>query len=90
MKKLLAVDGNSIINRAFYGIRPLSTRDGRPTNAIYGTVNIINRQLTALSPDYVAVCFDVHAPTFRHKLFAEYKAGRRPTCSRSSTPAKPC
>ena len=79
MKKLLAVDGNSIINRAFYGIRPLSTRDGRQTNAIYGTVNIINRQLTALSPDYVAVCFDVHAPTFRHKLFSEYKAGRRPT-----------
>ena len=79
MKKLLAVDGNSIINRAFYGIRPLSTRDGRPTNAIYGTVNIINRQLTALSPDYAAVAFDVHAPTFRHKLYPEYKAGRRPT-----------
>ena len=79
MKKLLAVDGNSIINRAFYGIRPLSTRDGRPTNAIYGTVNIINRQLTALSPDYAAVAFDVHAPTFRHKLFPDYKAGRRPT-----------
>ena len=79
MKKLLAVDGNSIINRAFYGIRPLSTRDGRQTNAIYGTVNIINRQLTALSPDYAAVCFDVHAPTFRHKLYPEYKAGRRPT-----------
>ncbi len=79
MKKLLVVDGNSIINRAFYGIRPLSTRDGRATNAIYGTVNIINRQLTALSPDYVAVAFDVHAPTFRHKLYAEYKAGRRPT-----------
>ena len=79
MKKLLAVDGNSIINRAFYGIRPLSTRDGRPTNAIYGTVNIINRQLTALSPDYVAVCFDVHAPTFRHELYPAYKAGRRPT-----------
>ena len=79
MKKLLAVDGNSIINRAFYGIRPLSTRDGRQTNAIYGTVNIINRQLTALSPDYAAVAFDVHAPTFRHKLYPEYKAGRRPT-----------
>ena len=79
MKKLLVVDGNSIINRAFYGVRPLSTRDGRPTNAIYGTVNIINRQLTALSPDYAAVCFDVHAPTFRHELYPEYKAGRRPT-----------
>ena len=63
MKKLLVVDGNSIVNRAFYGVRPLSTRDGRPTNAIYGTVNIINRQLTALSPDYVAVCF---ADTFHH------------------------
>ncbi|MBO4284451.1 MAG: DNA polymerase I [Clostridia bacterium] len=79
MKKLLVVDGNSIINRAFYGIRLLSTQKGRFTNAIYGTVNIINRQLTALSPDYVAVAFDVHAPTFRHKLFSEYKAGRRPT-----------
>lgn len=79
MKKLLVVDGNSIINRAFYGVRPLSTRDGRPTNAIFGTVNIINRQLTALSPDYAAVAFDVHAPTFRHKLFSDYKAGRRPT-----------
>ena len=79
MKKLLVVDGNSIVNRAFYGVRPLSTRDGRPTNAIYGTVNIINRQLTALSPDYAAVAFDVHAPTFRHKLYPEYKAGRRPT-----------
>lgn len=79
MKKLLVIDGNSIINRAFYGIRALTAPDGSPTNAIYGAVNMVWRQLSALSPDYAAVAFDVHAPTFRHQLFPEYKAGRRPT-----------
>ena len=79
MKRLLVVDGNSIINRAFYGIRALSTKSGQPTNAIYGTVHMIWRQIAALSPDYAAVAFDVHKPTFRHTLYPEYKAGRRPT-----------
>ncbi|MBQ9761430.1 MAG: DNA polymerase I [Clostridia bacterium] len=77
-KKLLAVDGNSILNRAFYGVRPLSTRTGFPTNALYGIVTMITRQAEALSPDYLAVAFDLKAPTFRHKMYEEYKAGRRP------------
>ncbi len=78
MKKLLVIDGNSILNRAFYGVRPLSTKDGVPTNAIFGFINIINRNIEAVEPDYCAVAFDVHAPTFRHGMFDEYKAGRKP------------
>lgn len=78
-KKLLAVDGNSILNRAFYGIRPLTTKDGFPTNALYGMVTMVSRQAESLSPDYCAVAFDLKAPTFRHKMYDEYKAGRRPT-----------
>ena len=77
-KKLLAIDGNSVLNRAFYGVRPLSTKDGFPTNALFGFVNMITRQAEALSPDYVAVAFDLKAPTFRHKMYDAYKAGRRP------------
>ena len=77
-KKLLAIDGNSILNRAFYGIRPLTTKDGFYTNALYGLVNMISRQAEALSPDYCAVAFDLKAPTFRHKAYDAYKAGRRP------------
>ena len=77
-KKLLAVDGNSILNRAFYGIRPLTTRDGFCTNALYGMVTMISRQVEAIEPDYCAVAFDLKAPTFRHKMYDAYKAGRRP------------
>ncbi|MBQ9806274.1 MAG: DNA polymerase I [Clostridia bacterium] len=77
-KKLLAIDGNSILNRAFYGIRPLTTKDGFYTNALYGLVNMISRQAEAVSPDYCAVAFDLKAPTFRHKMYDAYKAGRRP------------
>ena len=77
-KKLLAIDGNSILNRAFYGVRPLTTKDGFSTNALYGTVNMIMKQVEALSPDYCAVAFDLKAPTFRHKMYDAYKAGRRP------------
>ena len=79
MKTILVIDGNSIINRAYYGVRPLSTKDGRPTNAVFGTVNIIGRQLELLRPDYAAVAFDVKSPTFRHKIYDAYKAGRRET-----------
>ena len=79
MKNILVIDGNSIINRAYYGVRPLSTKDGRPTNAVFGTLNIIGRQLEAIHPDYAAVAFDVKSPTFRHKIFDAYKAGRRET-----------
>ena len=79
MKNILVIDGNSIINRAYYGVRPLSTKDGRPTNAVFGTLNIIGRQLEAIHPDYAAVAFDVKSPTFRHKIYDAYKAGRRET-----------
>ena len=78
MKKLLAVDGNSILNRAFYGVRPLTTKDGFPTNALYGMVNMISRQQEQLKPDYCAVAFDLKAPTFRHQFYDAYKAGRKP------------
>ena len=79
MKKILVIDGNSIINRAFYGIRILTTKGGKYTNAIYGTVNMISKQLEAIKPDYCAVAFDVKHPTFRHEMYEGYKAGRNPT-----------
>lgn len=76
--KLLAIDGNSIINRAFYGIRLLSNKDGQYTNAVYGFINILLKLISEQNPDGVAVAFDLKAPTFRHKRYADYKAGRRP------------
>ena len=79
MKKILVIDGNSIINRAFYGVKPLTTKTGKFTNAIFGMINIITRQLNAIKPDYAAVAFDLKHPTFRHEMFSEYKAGRRET-----------
>lgn len=75
--KLLAVDGNSIINRAFYGIKLLTTKDGQYTNAVYGFINILNRLSELENPDGIAVAFDLRAPTFRHKKYSEYKAGRK-------------
>ncbi len=79
MKKILVVDGNSIINRAYYGMRPLTTKSGKSTHAVLGMINIISRQMNTLSPDYAAVAFDLKAPTFRHLEYAEYKAGRHAT-----------
>ena len=79
MKKILVIDGNSIINRAYYGIRILTTKSGKYTNAIYGMVNMITRQLDAIKPDYCAVAFDIKHPTFRHEMYDGYKAGRHPT-----------
>lgn len=76
--KLLVLDGNSIINRAFYGIKLLTTKDGRYTNAIYGFMNIFYKLCDELHPDSVAFTFDLKAPTFRHKMYDEYKAGRKP------------
>ncbi len=75
--KLLALDGNSIVNRAFFGIKLLTTKDGRFTNGIYGFLNILFKLIELESPDGVAVAFDVHAPTFRHELYGQYKAGRK-------------
>ena len=79
MKKIIAVDGNSIVNRAFYGVRPLSNKEGFPTNALFGTVGILEKNITAVSPDMAVIAFDLKAPTFRHNMFEAYKAGRRPT-----------
>ena len=76
MKKMLIVDGNSILNRAFYGIRPLKTKDGLFTNAIYGMVTILERHLRTYTPDYFAVAFDMRAKTFRHEFSESYKANR--------------
>ena len=78
MKKLLIVDGNSILNRAFYGIRPLSNKEGIPTNAVYGMLTILKRHLDNLKPDYAVVAFDLRAKTFRHKACDFYKANRKP------------
>lgn len=76
MKTLLCIDGNSILNRAFYGIRPLTTKEGIPTNALYGMINIFSKHIEEYKPDFAAVAFDLKAPTFRHKMYDEYKAGR--------------
>lgn len=74
--KLLAVDGNSIVNRAFFGVRALNGPDGTPTNAIYGFLSMVDRLKSDIRPDAIAVAFDVHQPTFRHEIYDEYKAGR--------------
>ena len=76
-KKLLIIDGNSILNRAFYGVRPMTTRDGRPTNAIFGFINMILKPLESLCPDAAGIAFDLPAPTFRHKKCDFYKANRK-------------
>ena len=76
--KLLALDGNSILNRAFYGIKLLTTKDGTKfTNGIYGFLNILLRLKEEVSPDAVAIAFDVKAPTFRHEMYSGYKANRK-------------
>lgn len=77
MKTLLAVDGNSILNRAFYGVRPLTTSKGLHTNAVYGFVTMLYHQMEKYSPDICAIAFDLHAPTFRHKMYNGYKATRK-------------
>ncbi len=79
MDKLLVIDGNSIINRAFYGIRALSTSDGRPTNAIHGLITIVWKQLELLQPTYACIAFDVKEANFRKQRYSFYKEGRHPT-----------
>lgn len=74
--KILAIDGNSIINRAFYGIKLLTTKSGLYTNGIYGFMNILGRLSDTENPDGTVIAFDLHAPTFRHKEYDNYKAGR--------------
>ncbi|MBR6736905.1 MAG: DNA polymerase I [Clostridia bacterium] len=78
MSKLVLIDGNSLINRAFYATPPLSDKNGTPTNAVYGFINMLIKMIGDLKPEYVTVAFDVHAPTFRHGLYSEYKGTRKP------------
>lgn len=76
-KTLLIIDGNSLINRAFYALPPLSNREGQHTNAVYGFLTMLFKAMDEVAPAYAAVAFDLKAPTFRHDSFKEYKAGRK-------------
>ena len=79
MDKLVLIDGNSIMNRAFYGImgsKMLTTKDGKYTNAVYGFLAILFKLLEDIDPNYLIVAFDLKAPTARHKLYEGYKANR--------------
>ena len=78
MEKLVLIDGNSLINRAFYAMPLLSTKDGIFTNAVYGFMNMFFKMTTDINPTFVAVAFDLKEPTFRHKLYSEYKGTRKP------------
>ena len=78
MNKLLLIDGNSILNRAFYGLPDLTTKDGRHTNAVLGFLNIIFKVIDEEKATHICVAFDVKHPTFRHEKFAEYKGTRKP------------
>lgn len=77
MKNLLIIDGNSIVNRAFYGIKLLTNKFGLYTNGIYGFLKIMFKNIDEVKPDYICVAFDLKAPTFRHKMYKEYKAQRK-------------
>lgn len=78
MEKLVLIDGNSLINRAFYATPPFTTKNGVPTNGVFGFIKLLLKIFSDKNPDYCVVAFDLHAPTFRHKLYADYKAGRKP------------
>ncbi|MGV8145608.1 MAG: DNA polymerase I [Alkaliphilus sp.] len=76
-KQMIIIDGNSLIYRAFYGLPTLTTKDGKHTNAVYGFMSMLFKVLKKYNPEYVGVAFDLKAPTFRHKEYSEYKAGRK-------------
>ena len=76
-EKIVLIDGNSIMNRAFFGLPLLTNGKGLHTNAVYGFLNILLKILDEETPEYLAVAFDLHAPTFRHKLYSEYKGTRK-------------
>ena len=77
-KKIVLIDGHSILNRAFFGLPDLTNSEGLHTNAIYGFLTIMFKILDEEKPDYLTVAFDVHAPTFRHKMYDAYKGTRKP------------
>ena len=78
MEKLVLIDGNSLLNRAFYATPVFTTKDGLPTNGVFGFVKLLLKIISDKKPTHFAVAFDLHAPTFRHKVYADYKAGRKP------------
>ena len=78
MNNLILIDGNSLINRAYYATPPLSSKDGRPTNAVYAFVNMLVKLISEVKPEYILVAFDRKEPTFRHKMYADYKGTRKP------------
>ena len=77
-EKIVLIDGHSILNRAFYGLPDLTNSEGLHTNAIYGFLTIMFKILEEEKPEYLTVAFDVHAPTFRHKMYDAYKGTRKP------------
>lgn len=80
-KRLIIIDSNALIHRAFHALPPLATKKGELVNAVYGFLLVFLRAVRELKPDYIAACFDLPAPTFRHEKFKEYKAKRKPTPS---------
>ncbi len=78
MEKLILIDGNSLLNRAFYATPVFTTKDGKPTNGVFGFVKLLLKMISDKNPTHIAVAFDVHAPTFRHTMYGDYKAGRKP------------
>ncbi len=78
MEKLVLIDGNSLLNRAFYATPVFTAKDGLPTNGVFGFVKLLLKIIADKKPTHFAVAFDLHAPTFRHKIYADYKAGRKP------------
>ncbi|MDE7306406.1 MAG: hypothetical protein K2N33_03365, partial [Clostridia bacterium] len=77
MEKLVLIDGNSLLNRAYYATPVFTTRSGMPTNGIFGFVKLLFKILEDNKPKYLVVAFDLKAPTFRHEMFADYKATRK-------------
>ena len=78
MENLVLIDGNSLLNRAFYATPIFTTKDGLPTNGVFGFVKLMMRIIADKKPTHFAVAFDLHAPTVRPEMYAEYKAGRKP------------
>lgn len=78
MEKLVLIDGNSLINRAFYATKLLTTREGVPTNGVFGFTKLLLKIISDIKPAYMVVAFDLKAPTFRHKMFENYKGTRKP------------
>jgi DNA polymerase I len=79
MGKLVLIDGNAILHRAFHALPPLTTKNGEPINAVYGLISMLLRVIQDLKPTHIAVCFDTPEPTFRNKVFKEYQSQRPET-----------